>query len=109
VAKEFEFENCIGCFVTDNTTNNDTTITALDQLIHDNGGVRFDLKMHRLRCLGHIINLAAKTLFFGADAKALEIKNSIRVEKILAKETAQAHLTKKLQRKLNLPRKKSTH
>lgn len=59
----------IGYFIGDNDGRNDTAIRAiLAQL-------RPDLKdpdSRRVRCLGHIINLAAKAFLFGKDADAFE-------------------------------------
>ena len=58
----------IGWFVLDNATSNDTCVaqilTTLD--IDD------EVEHRRLRCLGHIINLAAKSFFFGANSDIFE-------------------------------------
>lgn len=61
----------IGYFVTDNATNNDTAIDIV--LLH------FFPQMHpktrrtrRLRCLGHVINLAAKAFLYGQDYDAFQ-------------------------------------
>jgi hypothetical protein len=59
----------LGFFVGDNAGTNGTAIRAI--LAH----LRPDLKdpdCRRVRCLGHIINLAAKAFLFGKDADAFE-------------------------------------
>jgi hypothetical protein len=61
--------NQLGFFIGDNAASNDTAIRAI--LAH----LRPDLKdpdSRRVRCLGHIINLAAKAFLFGKDADAFE-------------------------------------
>ena len=59
----------LGYFVLDNARNNHTAVAAL--------GIEFnfDPEQRRLRCLGHIINLAVKQLIFGASANAMETED----------------------------------
>lgn len=65
VVKEFEIEDKLGYFVTDNVDSNDNAISFLNQYIQEEGGTGFDCKERRIRCFGHILNLAAKALLFG--------------------------------------------
>ncbi|KAM4066750.1 transposase-like protein [Hirsutella rhossiliensis] len=66
IIHEYGLEDCIGYFVTDNAESNDTCLEDL--------GVEFGFnKQHRrLRCCGHIINLVARSILFGADPDAFE-------------------------------------
>lgn len=62
-------ESAIGCFVLDNAYNNDTCIRQL--------GIKFgwspnEATQRRLRCFGHIINLAAQAYLFGEKDEAFE-------------------------------------
>lgn len=56
----------LGYMVLDNASNNDTAMVALGNEFD------FDPDEHRLRCLGHVINLAVKQLIFGKAADAME-------------------------------------
>jgi hypothetical protein len=59
----------LGFFIADNAGPNDTAIRAILAELYP------DLKdpdSRRVRCLGHIINLAAKAFLFGKDADAFE-------------------------------------
>lgn len=56
---DFELQEKLGYFMTDNATVNDTTLTELSKTI------KIDLKEQRLRCLGHIINLACQAMLQG--------------------------------------------
>ena len=61
VIDDYQIRNKIGYFVLDNADSNDTCVSAILQNL--NLGHR---KAHRrLRCVGHIINLAAQALFWG--------------------------------------------
>jgi hypothetical protein len=56
----------IGYFTFDNAENNTTAMVAIGQKLG------FDGRLHRSRCIGHIINLAAKALLFGNNPNAFE-------------------------------------
>src|SRR6266850_2382557 len=58
----------IGWFVLDNATSNDTCVKEILKTLEINDTA----ERHRLRCLGHIINLAAKAFFFGSDSTSFE-------------------------------------
>ena len=68
VIDEFEIGSKLGYFVTDNAGNNDTCIAILCEHYFPSS----DPDIRRLRCLGHIINLAAKAFLFGRNAEAFE-------------------------------------
>jgi hypothetical protein len=56
----------LGYMVLDNASNNDTAVAALG------AELGFDPGERRLRCLGHVLNLAVKQLMFGEAANAME-------------------------------------
>ncbi len=65
--REFQLESALGAFVLDNAGNNDTAIRyILDEAeLHDT----HEEEHCRLRCLGHIINLAAQDFIFGQNSE----------------------------------------
>ena len=70
VLNDFQIKDNLGYFVLDNATSNDTCVKAiLEELRPD-----LNPQHRRLRCLGHIINLAAKAFVFGTDADAFEME-----------------------------------
>jgi hypothetical protein len=56
----------VGYFTLDNAENNTTVMVAIGQKLG------FDGKLRRGRCIGHIVNLAAKALLFENDPNAFE-------------------------------------
>jgi len=56
----------VGYFIADNVNNNNTYIK---ELFIEFG---FDPLYYHLCCMGHIINLVARMLLFGADSSALD-------------------------------------
>lgn len=76
VFESFEIpKHKIGYFTLDNAAVNDTTMDFIGEAYDFNGRSR------RGRCMGHIINLAAKTLLFGPDAEVFE--NQLEGQRIL--------------------------
>jgi|SRR6266536_525186 len=67
---EYEIENRIGYFVLDNINSNNTCVRELLSYIKPN----ISLKHRRLRCFGHIINLAVKTFLWGSDSESFKIE-----------------------------------
>ena len=68
VIKEYNIVNKLGYFVLDNAEANDTCVEAIINNLNPKPNIS---KPHRrLRCLGHIINLAAQAFLFGKDAEA---------------------------------------
>lgn len=66
VVHEFQAESELGAFVLDNGSNNDTAtrfiLKELELYTHEE-------EHYRLRCLGHIINLAAQDFIFGQNSE----------------------------------------
>jgi hypothetical protein len=63
----------LGCFIGNNLATNNVAIRYILKKL------RPDIKQpnsRRVRCLGHIINLAAKAFLFGKDAEAFELNTN---------------------------------
>ncbi|KAI7763505.1 hypothetical protein LZL87_013897 [Fusarium oxysporum] len=73
VVNEWGFASKLGYFVMDNAGNNDTMMRSLSLGLLCRYGIQYDPKVHRLRCQGHIINLAAKAFLFVTDNEKLEL------------------------------------
>ncbi|KAF5705165.1 ribonuclease H [Fusarium mundagurra] len=72
VVDEWGFASKLGYFVMDNAGSNDTMMRSLSLGLLRRYDIRYDPKVHRLRCQGHIINLAAKAFLFVTDNEKLE-------------------------------------
>jgi hypothetical protein len=90
ILKAMEVKDRLGFFMGDNAGPNDTAVRAILRQL------RPDIKnpdSRRIRCLGHIINLAAKAFLFGKDADAFE--EGSRTKKKLLKLEAVRELWRK--------------
>jgi hypothetical protein len=68
---EYNLRSRIRYFITDNATNNDTAIKAVLKHFF----LRWTVKKRtarRLRCLGHVINLACKAFLYNKELGAFE-------------------------------------
>ena len=68
VIKEYECVEKLGVFIGDNVDSNDTAWRETLYQLHPGR----DPQASRSRCLGHIINLAAKAFLFGKNIEAFE-------------------------------------
>ncbi|KAF6515700.1 hypothetical protein HZS61_004441 [Fusarium oxysporum f. sp. conglutinans] len=73
VVDEWGFASKLRYFVMDNAGNNDTMMRSLSLGLLRRYDIQYDPKVHRLRCQGHIINLAAKAFLFVTDNEKLEL------------------------------------
>ena len=73
VIEEYELKDRLGYFMLDNVTSNDTCVREILAKLQPN----LDPKKRRLRCFGHIVNLAAKAFLFGNDLEAFEAKTTV--------------------------------
>ncbi|CEJ92863.1 Putative Transposase-like protein [[Torrubiella] hemipterigena] len=76
VIDDWGFASKLGYFVMDNAGNNDTMIKCLSLALLRQYDIRYDPIAHRLRCQGHIINLAAKSFLFVTDKEKIERDDS---------------------------------
>ena len=68
VIRTYEITDRIGYFVLDNAGSNDTCVGAMIEQL----GIKDTKEHRRLRCLGHILNLAAKAILFGDNTDVFE-------------------------------------
>lgn len=80
VIKEYELKDRLGYFVLDNVSSNDTCVREILRKLRPD----LNAKNRRLRCFGHIVNLAAKAFLFGNDPEAFEAEANIQEKKALA-------------------------
>jgi hypothetical protein len=78
VIREYRIADRIDYFQADNADNNDTCIRAILNAISPN----LNAVHRRMRCYGHVINLAARAFLFGDDPDAfeLEIENAEKLK-----------------------------
>jgi hypothetical protein len=74
VLNDYEIIQLLGFVCTDNATSNDKALRLLaaelqkrDDLPHE-----WDSTLHRIRCLGHILNLAVQAFLFAEDQSAVD-------------------------------------
>ncbi|EUC67723.1 AC9 transposase, putative, partial [Rhizoctonia solani AG-3 Rhs1AP] len=58
VLEEYKIVDKVGSITLDNASNNDTMMEALQERMHAEGYVDFEMNGNRVRCFPHIINLA---------------------------------------------------
>jgi hypothetical protein len=79
VLKEYEIEDRLGYMVCDNASSN---TTAIDLLLYelDPTITEAQIKARRLRCFGHIVNLAAQSLLAGRDAELKKAQEELEID-----------------------------
>ena len=70
----------------DNAPDNDTMMTALSLILRREFRLQYDPIHHRIRCQGHVINLAVKSFLFVTDKEALEEDEETNIYNISVKE-----------------------
>jgi hypothetical protein len=86
IIKEYEITDRLGYFVTDNANNNDTTINIVLHTLLPALSIA-ERQQRRLRCWGHILNLAARAFLFGQNAE--DFDEQILIHRTLAREQAE--------------------
>lgn len=69
VVKSYGVDEVIGYITTDKGSSNDTIMRGLEEVHHLTG---FQQSQCRIRCFGHVINLAVQSLLFAQDQDAAE-------------------------------------
>lgn len=64
VLKDFRITDKLGYFIMDNAYSNDTLVRVVADALKDEG-VYYNYHERRLRCNGHVINLAVQSFLFG--------------------------------------------
>ena len=73
IIEEYEITDRLGYFITDNADSNDKATDYILRTLRPDIPVE-DYKKRRIRCWGHVMNLAAKAFLFGKDPRAFEIE-----------------------------------
>ena len=78
VVNEYEITDKIGFFTLDNAKSNDICLriflrTCLPDITDE------AIKARRIRCFGHVVNLAAKAFLFGKNADVFEVEDALNV------------------------------
>ena len=76
VLDDFGIRNKLGYLVIDNATTNDRLIDAIAQSLHSEG-VQYNAQQRRLRCNGHVINLAVQAFLFGRTVDDYEYPETV--------------------------------
>jgi hypothetical protein len=79
--KEYQISDNIGYIVSDNASSN---TSAVDIVLYElePGITPAQIKARRLRCFGHIINLAAQSLLAGSDAEKRRVKEELEFDDV---------------------------
>ncbi|KAJ6784307.1 hypothetical protein PWT90_04256 [Aphanocladium album] len=72
VVEGWGFAFKLGYFMMNNASNNDTMMASLSLDLLRRFDIQYDPRVHRLRCQGHTINLAARAFLFVSDKETLE-------------------------------------
>jgi hypothetical protein len=86
VIRDYDIQGNLGYFVMDNAENNDTMITSLSHSLRREFRLHYDPKHFRLRCQGHIINLAVKSFLFVTDEENIEEDEETNIMLVTLKE-----------------------
>ena len=85
VGQEWDIKDRVSTIVSDNLATNDAYLhhvyKELNPSLRPN-----DIKAHRMRCYGHILNLVARAFLFGNDADAFELESDINSIRGLAEQ-----------------------
>jgi hypothetical protein len=71
--KEYNLTTRLGWITSDNVGVNDTLVRAIEAFMRAEGINYWTEKTRRLRCIGHIINLATQAFMFATDEEAAEL------------------------------------
>ncbi|KJZ75821.1 hypothetical protein HIM_04645 [Hirsutella minnesotensis 3608] len=75
----------VGTVMSDNLKANDTCLSYFFRQL-DPSIKAADVKAHRMRCYGHILNLVARAFLFGKDAESFELESDINSMRGLAEQ-----------------------
>jgi hypothetical protein len=89
VLNEFEITTTIGYFVCDNASSNDAAVaTMLTEL--ELGLLAVEITARRLRCIGHIINLSARSLLDPSRSELVIAAEELEIDELIKDRDADA-------------------
>jgi hypothetical protein len=71
--QDYSLLHRLGWITSDNVTVNDTLVRSIELHMRNSGITNWTEKTRRLRCIGHIINLATQAFIFADNVEAAEI------------------------------------
>ena len=86
VLKDYNIIRDLGYFVMDNAPDNDTMMTVLSNALRREFSLKYDPIHYRIRCQGHVINLAVKSFLFVTDKEVIEEDQEASVYNTTVKE-----------------------
>ena len=104
VLKDYELLNRISYCVGDNHGSNDKLLRKLStRLKEEKIEARYDAQQHRIRCHGHVLNIAAQAFFFSEDKEAVnaafkEAREKLEAESDLEDDQIKEILAKRFQK-----------
>lgn len=75
----YKITHNLGCHTSDNASSNDTCVRSIQERLAEIG-VNWDAATHRIRCLGHIINLSLQAFLFATSKEALQAAIEVTIE-----------------------------
>jgi hypothetical protein len=77
----YEIAHKLGYYTGDNHGSNDKCCRFISRHLQEQYQVDWDPKVHRIRCHGHVINLASQAFIFAPDGETIDaVVNGIRQE-----------------------------
>ena len=76
IINDYDIADRIGCFVTDNADTNDKATEYVLRLLRPDLPSEAHI-YRRIRCWGHVMNLAAKAFLFGKDPRVFEVESEL--------------------------------
>jgi hypothetical protein len=73
IIKDYDLQEHLGYFITDNASSNDTCVEYILSTFLPNLS-ETERKQRRLRCFGHILNLACHSYLYGRDPESFEME-----------------------------------
>jgi hypothetical protein len=86
VLEEYKIEDKLAYLIMDNADNNDTLMTSPSSFLRRKHNIKYVPKHYRLRCQGHIINLAVKSVLFVTDEENIVEDKETDIIKVTLKE-----------------------
>ncbi|KAK2686790.1 hypothetical protein QWA68_014948 [Fusarium oxysporum] len=71
ILETFGIMSKLGYHTGDNATSNNTCLESIARRLKENLNIDYDPKKHRIRCIGHIINVSLQAFLLGSSNEAL--------------------------------------
>ena len=71
--ESYSIEKRLGYVTADNASANDTLCRAIEESLSKRHGIDWDARQNRLRCLGHVLNIAVQSFLFCRNEEAFDM------------------------------------